>query len=111
MFAAMRDDNGAGGRLSSYPLAVIDDLGAERDTSYAPERAFGVVDERCRSGLLQVVTSNMPPEALDDVADPRRARVLDRERAVCVPVKVIRESRRAAFQRHKMKYFRQVLLK
>lgn len=46
-------------RLRSFELVVIDDFGAERDTGYAAEKMFQIVDERLRSGRPTIVTTNL----------------------------------------------------
>ena len=51
-------------RLCGYELLVLDDLGIERDTEYAHEHVYNVIDSRYRSGKPLIVTTNLPLEAL-----------------------------------------------
>ncbi len=60
-----KDRQGLLDRLSTYKLLVIDDLGVERDTGYAAEQIFAVIDARCRSNLPTIVTTNLTPQEMD----------------------------------------------
>ena len=46
-------------RLAAFDLVVIDDFGAERDTEFAAEKIFQIIDERYRSKLPTLVTTNL----------------------------------------------------
>lgn len=81
--------------LQAYKLLVIDDLGVERDSSYAAEQVFSVIDARARSGLPLIVTTNMTMEELKKPPTMQYARIYDRVRELCsVPIKMTGESRR-----------------
>ena len=41
-------------------LLILDDLGAERNTSFGKERVFDVVDKRLLTGKPMIVTTNIP---------------------------------------------------
>ena len=46
-------------RLATFDLVVIDDFGSERDTQYAAEKMFQIIDERYRSKLPTLITTNL----------------------------------------------------
>lgn len=46
-------------RLATFDLVVIDDFGAERNTEFAAEKMFQIIDERTRSHLPTLVTTNL----------------------------------------------------
>ena len=41
-------------------LLILDDLGAERNTSFGKERVFDVVNKRLLTGKPMIVTTNIP---------------------------------------------------
>ena len=50
--------------LSGFSLLIIDDLGIERSTDYAKEQVYSIIDERYKSGLPVIVTTNLTIEDL-----------------------------------------------
>lgn len=46
-------------RLSTFELVVLDDFGAERNTEYAAEKMFQIIDDRMRSRLPTIITTNI----------------------------------------------------
>lgn len=72
-------------RLRTFPLLVLDDLGAESATSWAQEKLFQLINHRYLLRLATVITTNVE---LDKI-DPRiRSRLLDRHltRAINMPL-------------------------
>ena len=86
--------------FKKYPLMIIDDLGMERDSEFAREQVFSVIDSRYRSQLPMIVTTNLSLEELKDTTDLPKARIYDRVLERCLPIKVneqnIRELNQAA---------------
>ena len=86
--------------FKKYPLMIIDDLGVERDSEFAREQVFSVIDSRYRSQLPMIVTTNLSLEELKDTTDLSKARIYDRVMERCLPIKVndqnIRELNQAA---------------
>ena len=86
--------------FKKYPLMIIDDLGMERDSEFAREQVFSVIDSRYRSQLPMIVTTNLSLEELKDTTDLSKARIYDRVMERCLPIKVneqnIRELNQAA---------------
>ena len=81
--------------LRSYRLLVIDDLGVERDSQYAAEQVFNVIDARSRSGLPLIVTTNLSMDELDNPPTTQHARIYDRVKELCpIRLKMTGQSRR-----------------
>lgn len=76
-------------------LLVIDDLAAERDTSYMNEMIFNIIDSRYRSGKPLIVTSNLTKADLMAPGSIDRQRTYSRLLEMCVPVEVKGTDRRA----------------
>ena len=64
--------------LDDYSLLVIDDLGVERNTEYAMEQMFTVIDSRYRSKKPLIVTTNLKLEEIKNPPDLAHARIYDR---------------------------------
>ena len=73
-------------RITCPDLLILDDLGAERNTSYGKERVFDIVNRRLLSRTPMIITTNIALSVMQiaTALDARRiyARVLE----VCVPV-------------------------
>lgn len=95
--------------LSRFSLVVIDDLGAERETEFAREVMFDIIDVRYKSGKPLIVTTNL---ALKDLKEPGSldlARIYDRILEMCVPIKFAGGSRREAARKQKTAWARALL--
>lgn len=80
--------------LNKFKLLIIDDLGIERDTGYAKEQVFNIIDSRYRSGLPMIITTNLTMQQLATESGLADKRVYDRILERCYPVEVKGESRR-----------------
>lgn len=89
-------------RIRYWDLLVIDDLGAERDTSYAEEQVYKVIDARYKSGKPMMVTTNL---SLDKEAEGiAKSRIMDRVKEMCaVQVPIVGQSRRKGIADSKRK--------
>lgn len=74
--------------LNRLDLLVIDDLSAERDTSFMSEMVFNVIDARYRSGKPLIVTSNLTSEELMRPNNIDKQRIYSRVLEMCFPVEV-----------------------
>ena len=74
--------------LNRYRLLVIDDLGAEHDSSFAVEQVFSVIDSRCQSGKPMIITTNLSMAQMRAPRDISHARIFDRVLAHCCPVRI-----------------------
>lgn len=81
--------------LDRYHLLVIDDLGVERDSSYAAEQIYSIIDTRARSGKPLIVTTNLPLNELESPTSMQYKRIYDRILELCpVVLKMTGPSRR-----------------
>lgn len=58
-------------KLNAMELLILDDFGAQRDTEWAVEKLFQLIDERYRQRRPLVITSNMPLGEYDGAVDRR----------------------------------------
>ena len=72
--------------LGMYDLLIIDDLGVERNTEYAMEQMFTVIDCRYRSRKPMIITTNLKLEEIKNPPDLAHARIYDRILERCAPV-------------------------
>ncbi len=95
--------------LHKYSLLIIDDLGIERNSEFALEQVFNVIDSRYRSQKPLIVTTNLTLDELKHPKDLARARIYDRVLERCVPLKInnqnIRELNAAANMQAARKLF------
>lgn len=95
--------------LMQYPLLILDDFGMERQTEYALEQVFNVVDARYRSGKPLIITTNLSVAELKNPKSRDHARIYDRILEMCQPVNFGNNGRRAAIANEKMKLAAQLL--
>ena len=74
--------------FNRYSLLIIDDLGIERNSEFALEQVFNVIDSRYRSKKPLIVTTNLTLDELKHPKDLAHARIYDRVLERCVPLKV-----------------------
>lgn len=80
--------------LMRYSLLIIDDLGIERNTEYAKEQVYNIIDERYKAKLPLIVTTNLTLDDLKDSIELTQRRIYDRILSLCVPVSFYGESHR-----------------
>ena len=80
--------------LMRYQLLIIDDLGIERNTEYAVEQVYNIIDERYKTNKPLIVTTNLSLNTLKNPEDTAHKRIYDRVLAMCVPIKFEGESHR-----------------
>ncbi len=68
-------------------LLILDDLGAERNTSFGKEQVFDVINKRTLSGKPMIVTTNIPLHIMQNATDTGERRIYDRILAVCTPIR------------------------
>ena len=88
--------------LCRFPLLIQDDFGMERGTEYGLEQIYAVIDGRYRSGKPLIVTTNLTLNELNNPRDTAHARIYDRLKEMCVPVKFSGESRRRVTAQEKL---------
>ena len=80
--------------LNKFDLLMLDDLAAERNTSYMQSIVYKVIDSRVASGLPMIITTNLTSEELKKPQAISDKRIFDRVLASCLPVEVTGENRR-----------------
>ena len=74
-------------RLNNHSLLIIDDLGIERDTEYALEQVYNIIDTRYKSNKPLIVTTNLTITEIKNPVDTAHKRIYDRVLEMCVPIK------------------------
>lgn len=73
-------------KMGKAKLVLFDDLGAERNTSYALEMVYNLIDSRYRQRKPMIVTTNLGLDEMQKVQDIRLRRIYDRVLECCYPV-------------------------
>ena len=89
--------------LMRYNLLIIDDLGIERNSEFALEQIYNVIDERYKTRLPLIVTTNLSLKTLENPKDVAHQRIYDRVLSMCTPVRFVGTSHRKmdAMKKHK----------
>lgn len=74
--------------LTDAELLVLDDLGAERTSSFGKETVYSIVDMRYQLHRPTIVTSNLTREQLAGEGDVADRRTYNRILGMCRPLKV-----------------------
>ena len=96
-------------KISRVGFLVLDDIGFERQTSYAAEKMYEIIDARYQAHRPLIITTNL---SLDEILNPQQMeykRVFDRIIEMCQPVHVSAEGRRKAIAKQKSEKARQIL--
>lgn len=81
--------------ITAYPLLIIDDLAAERNTDFVNEIVYSVIDARYRTGLPLIITTNLSYIEMMQENDIAKQRIYSRIIERCHPIKVESVGRRA----------------
>ena len=82
-------------RVKHVSLLIIDDLGAERNTGFAQEFVYAVINARVNSGKPMIVTTNLEFEEMIDSSDIQYRRIYNRVFESCsFPVSFTGKSKR-----------------
>ena len=95
-------------RWMRYPLLIIDDLGVERDSAYAAELVYHIIDARYRSGKPLIITTNLSMDKLEHPDSIEKNRIYQRVLERCSPVYMddcIRDQKRKDNRSAARKYF------
>lgn len=74
--------------LNSASLLIVDDLGTERETDYALEKVYNIIDSRVRANKPMIITSNLELNDMKECEDIRKKRIYDRILECCYPMYV-----------------------
>lgn len=95
--------------FNRFSLLIIDDLGIERNTEYALEQVYAVIDERYKTGLPLIITTNLTISQLRNPEDVAHARIYSRVLEMCTPVHVPGHDRRTTIEKTKQELVKEVL--
>lgn len=82
--------------LERADLLILDDLGAERDTSFANEVVYRAVESRYSNGKPMIVTTNLTMQEFSRPQTIEQERIYNRILERCLPVKVETGRKRAS---------------
>ena len=94
--------------LQEFPLLVLDDLGAERQSQFALETVYTVIDNRYKAKLPIIVTTNTPVSELRNAPNMDHQRIYDRILEMCVPMHFTGESMRKVAAAEKLERARKL---
>lgn len=98
--------------LTNVAVLILDDLGIERDTSYAKEQVYNIVNSRYLKRKPTIFTTNLPYEKIQNSDEGvEYERIYSRIIEMCIPVKVTGEDFRKRLQREKLMENKERLLK
>ena len=98
--------------LTNVSVLILDDLGIERDTSYAKEQVYNIVNSRYLKQKPTIFTTNLPYEKIQNSDDGvEYERIYSRIIEMCIPIKVMGEDFRKRLQKEKLKQNKERLLK
>lgn len=92
--------------LTDCDLLILDDFGMERQTDYAREQVFHLIDGRYLSRLPLIVTTNLSLQELKNPKTMAEKRINDRILEMCVPVCFDGESLRVQAAKENMQQYR-----
>ncbi len=81
-------------KINEVSLLVLDDLGIERETAFAKEQVYNVIDSRYRAGLPMIITTNLSIDTIKDPGNMESRRIYDRILERCFPIEVTGQNRR-----------------
>lgn len=91
-------------------LLVLDDFGAERDTSYGVEVLYNVINERCKTKKPTIITTNLSLNELRADNDIYRGRMNDRIVEMCpITLRMSGDSRRVKIAEERRRKARELL--
>lgn len=73
-------------KMDKVELVLFDDLGAERDTSYAQELVYNLIDGRYQQKKPMIITTNLSLREMQTTTDIRYKRIYQRVLEYCYPV-------------------------
>lgn len=96
-------------RIQEVDLLILDDFGAERDTSFMNEQVYDVINERYKSGRPLMVTTNLDPSDMAKEQNITAKRIYERVMEMCTPLKIEGGTRRRGNAARKMADLKDIL--
>lgn len=97
------------GQIWRVPLLILDDVGFERNTSTAMEKAYEIVNERYKAGKPLIITTNMSKEELLNPTNMTDSRIFDRIAEMCPAIVEVHNKRRKDIAEAKRLKMRNIL--
>ena len=89
--------------LVNTSVLILDDLGIERDTSYAKEQVYNIVNNRYLKQKPTIFTTNLSYDTIINCTESvEYQRIYSRIIEMCIPVMVVGEDFRKAIQKDKL---------
>ncbi|OOL80996.1 nucleoside triphosphate hydrolase [Dolosigranulum pigrum] len=105
------DSNEIISNLSNIPLLILDDLGIERDTSYAREQVYNIINSRYLKGRPTIFTTNLSLEIIQNPnIELEYQRIYSRILEMTIPVKVTGKDFRRKIHQEKLRKYKDLLL-
>lgn len=97
--------------LVNTPILILDDLGIERDTSYAKEQVYNIVNNRYLKQKPTIFTTNLSYNTIQNCNESvEYQRIYSRIIEMCIPVMVVGDDFRKSIQKDKLKRNKERLL-
>jgi len=89
-------------------LLILDDFGMERQTDYAREQVFNIINGRYLTKRPLIITTNLSLQEMKTTTDLAQKRIYDRVLEMCVPVFFSGESQRSDRAKENLEAFRAI---
>lgn len=96
-------------QITRVRFLILDDVGFERQTSYAAEKMYEIINARYLSGRPLIVTTNLSLQEISNPENMDYKRVFDRMIEMCQPIHISGEGRRKAISKAKAQTAREIL--
>lgn len=96
-------------RECQYHLLVLDDFGAERDSQFALEATYQIINHRYNTAMPMVITTNLSSAAFKNLPVEKQ-RIYDRILERCYPIVVNGENRRRSIALERRKRMEELLM-
>lgn len=97
--------------ITNTPLLILDDLGIERDTSYAKEQVYNIINSRYIKKKPTIITTNLPlNEILNTSMGLEYKRIYSRVTEMTIPVMITGEDYRRKIHKNKLDLNRNLLI-
>lgn len=105
------DKNQIISNLVNTTLLVLDDFGIERDTSYAKEQVYNIINERYLKGKPTIFTTNLSLSKIQNENESiENQRIYSRILEMTIPIKVLGNDRRLQIHKDKLEKYKDMLL-
>lgn len=97
-------------KLNKHRLLIIDDFGMERDTPFATEHIFNIIDSRYRANKPIILTTNLSAKQLTSPTNLKEQRIYSRLLEMATPILFTGENRRIAKMKEKARKVSTILM-